>query len=686
MFFWMLPLALLPVLFHLFMRVRKQTRPVPSLLFFLQADPRLSARKKIREWLTLLLRVLAIAFLLLALSRPVWRAVGGGGSAAQLLVIDNSGSMSGTVPDGKVKLAMALDAVAAMVADMREADSMALLLLVDDPAAAVPEGFVADRETLRAALGRIRETQASGSPARVLEQAFLLAAGSSLPRREIHLFTDLQEDEWGGGPPGPRTLPANTRLLVHRIGSQPFAAANVAIGGIELPNKRLVAGRRYLANVTLNNASKSAAHLRLDANDQTGATSSQQVDVAAHSTRVVSVPFDTRNAGTGWLGVDIEHDAFQQDNHAFAVFACQDKKKVVFLGGRGDFGNLPLAVSPSGDGLLSGLVPVFTRTAAALAGELKSDCAMVVVRWSAWPAGSEAGALRNYVEKGGNLLVVPDQAPAAVTGDGIPAWVGSRPQGRIVSVAGLPLVAAGGKSAVWDDLREESGEIAFRQLKVFQAETLDVAPGGRPLLTLENGSPLLVESAVGAGKVYASGMRFDVTSSNLPVKGGFVALVHSLALSAMGQAGGGSSLLAGARAPGVDGREQEVRMHTLAGAVLEWQGRGEELPAFARSGVYRVDAGKKSFVVAVRSADAEGRESYLSAAPVPVLAGLAHRVDEYRDRESFISRVRRMRVGIDLYLPLLLLALAAVLFEGWVINAGARRVPSGTGAKTNGSS
>jgi len=64
---WLLPLGLLPVVFHLFFRVRRQPRPFSSLLFFLAADPRLSARRPIREWLLLVLRCLLLLSLLLVI-------------------------------------------------------------------------------------------------------------------------------------------------------------------------------------------------------------------------------------------------------------------------------------------------------------------------------------------------------------------------------------------------------------------------------------------------------------------------------------------------------------------------------------------------------------------------------------------------------------------------------------------
>jgi hypothetical protein len=104
LFISLLPLAALPVLFHLFFRLKRRPRPFPTLMFFHRLDPKLNARRRLREWLILLLRALLIIFLLLALARPVWLGHGGGGDVAAVLLIDNSGSMSGTGEGGRTKL------------------------------------------------------------------------------------------------------------------------------------------------------------------------------------------------------------------------------------------------------------------------------------------------------------------------------------------------------------------------------------------------------------------------------------------------------------------------------------------------------------------------------------------------------------------------------------------------------
>ena len=68
LFIWLLPAAGLPILFHLFFKLKKRPRVFPTLMFFEQIDPQLSARRQIRHWLVLLLRTLFLLFLLLALA------------------------------------------------------------------------------------------------------------------------------------------------------------------------------------------------------------------------------------------------------------------------------------------------------------------------------------------------------------------------------------------------------------------------------------------------------------------------------------------------------------------------------------------------------------------------------------------------------------------------------------------
>lgn len=69
-FLWALPLTLVPVVIHLLNRLRYERVRFPATRFLLESRRRYKIRVLLREWLTLLLRVLAVAGLVLLFAQP----------------------------------------------------------------------------------------------------------------------------------------------------------------------------------------------------------------------------------------------------------------------------------------------------------------------------------------------------------------------------------------------------------------------------------------------------------------------------------------------------------------------------------------------------------------------------------------------------------------------------------------
>ena len=160
---WLFPAVTLPILFHLFFRLRRQVREFPSLMFFLRIDPRLSAKRKIHEWLILFLRSLFILLLILALARPLLGLRGSGENVARLILIDNSGSMAGPTTAGNLKIdPRRTGRGKAHRLAARPGDSIAVQLMIPDPTATVPHGFDANAAILRDAIGKL--TPSDGAP------------------------------------------------------------------------------------------------------------------------------------------------------------------------------------------------------------------------------------------------------------------------------------------------------------------------------------------------------------------------------------------------------------------------------------------------------------------------------------------------------------------------------------------
>src|SRR5437899_6645249 len=92
-----LPLVALPIVIHLIDQRRHQTIRWAAMIFLLAANRMSRGYAKLRQWLILLFRTLAIATLVFAVSRPLaggWLGRAGGGKPdTTIILLDRSPSM-----------------------------------------------------------------------------------------------------------------------------------------------------------------------------------------------------------------------------------------------------------------------------------------------------------------------------------------------------------------------------------------------------------------------------------------------------------------------------------------------------------------------------------------------------------------------------------------------------------------
>src|SRR5437762_3865001 len=103
LFLFGLAAAAIPVLIHLFTRRKPREIRFPSLEFLAEVNQSEIRRLRIKQWLLLLLRTLAIAAIALAMARPAMRGSVGlksGAATTVVALIDQSGSMGAAAPGG----------------------------------------------------------------------------------------------------------------------------------------------------------------------------------------------------------------------------------------------------------------------------------------------------------------------------------------------------------------------------------------------------------------------------------------------------------------------------------------------------------------------------------------------------------------------------------------------------------
>ena len=658
---WLLPLGLLPVVFHLFFRVRRQPRAFSSLMFFLAVDPRLGMRRKIREWLLLALRCLLLLALLLALARPV-RPGRGAAGITLVAVIDNSASMQAAGRGGERRLTRAAAAAAALFED--EAVSFAgLVTTVRDPLAAMPASVTGDRASLLAALAAIRPTQAAGDPSRALAAAIAAVRGALRSAGEVHLLTDLQASEWRVGD-APLDLPPAVTLIVHDVGGDGDQAGCVGLAALRPPARPPLAGRAWSVGVTVRNLGGEPAEVVLHALEKAGGEHIREtVRLAAGAERDVPLTFRSRQTGGAQVRVWLEGQAAAPVAEGWLDVPPSDGVAVVLAGSPADYGLLAPALSPTGDGALTG-IRVSAAEAEALAARLESPPrpALVAVTPSLLAQSALAGPLHAFVKAGGRLLVAPGVG-RLISQPALPGWCGAAWGETYQNEAGGDWRILAADAAIWDELRGPDGEPLWRGILAYRGVRLRV-DRAQAVAGLATGEPLLARHAVDRGEVIVSGVAWDSAWSTLPHKAAFLALVQGLALSGR-TAGSVPPVIAGAALPGATATNQatEVEIQALAGGEGHWRLMSDDPRLPVRAGIYQIGTGALARRVSVMGDLREAAPARVTGGAVPRLGTTPHLVIREANAAARLKAVQSQRRGRSLFGPLLLVAVAALLLE-----------------------
>ena len=86
--------AVIPIVLHLLERRPEQRVRFAAVAFLKAAPVEHTSRRRLREWLLLMLRVAALVLLALAFARPFFRSVGASAAGTTVVALDTSYSLS----------------------------------------------------------------------------------------------------------------------------------------------------------------------------------------------------------------------------------------------------------------------------------------------------------------------------------------------------------------------------------------------------------------------------------------------------------------------------------------------------------------------------------------------------------------------------------------------------------------
>jgi len=714
-FLYLVPLAGLPIVFHLILKQKKRTFVFSTLMFFHRTDPKLNSHRKIRQWLLLLMRILLIAFMLLALSRPEFvTSMGLGGKISVVAIVDNSASMSGpsSYDSDKSKLECAREGARKLILALERSVEAAVVLSVDEPAVPAADSLTSDTGLLLDTLDKIRPTAATGNAVHALARAFELLRASPRLRLSgasttgggaVHVFSDLQWGEWGRDLEEVKAGGAPITVYFHKVESETRDEANVAIASVQFPEEKVLPKHPYKIGLVLQNNSDTVANIRVNSIDNQGQKNTENVIVEQGRAKTVEVETKPDEAGYHWIKAWIEGDGFSADNEAGIGIFCEETATVLFGGTPEEFGVLPVALSPSGQGQFTGMVVKFS-----LPGQLSRTAAeekpiLIVTTWAGMQsAQADSVWLREYVENGGNLLVVPSVRPGGRAFSGqLPDWLGASIKTREVYARGVGLeilVYKTEKTSFWNRILEAAGRSKLESVSAYIFHPLTLSAEFTPLLgvphqlsaggnggsaggddssasestgavrrTPSGGKVVIAHKKLGKGNIFVSGTAFTSRWNTLPSSGLLVVIAQRMAVAGSSSEQEGALLLvAGERPRGIRAQGGEVEVLSLVGDSMDWKGKEQEIPAFPRTGVYLVTAGDKKYCISVRASEKEGLEKFVEGLQMQPLGQIVHKILPYDEAVDFEQYHKGLARSVELFLSLLLLATLALSAEGWL--------------------
>ncbi|MBI1798433.1 MAG: BatA domain-containing protein [Candidatus Eisenbacteria bacterium] len=686
--------AALPILIHLFTRRRPREVEFPSLEFLSEVHQSEIRRLKLKQWLLLALRTLAVAAIAIAMARPALRGSAGGRSGAAttvLALVDVSGSMNAAAPGGGTLGSVARRAVDDLLSTLGPSDEM-LLVPYDRAPHPVTPGPSSDPSRLRAAVRALDPGAAATDHAAALAFAARSLAESHSLNRELFWISDFQSSGFADSgamralagpwdrariylvPLAPRTR-ANAALTSAMLApTETGTALAIEAAAFDVPAGDLAVSARAVTATGADIAARPGSASDTGASPVAPLASGSPAGGADLGRGFLALPSRGRASALIPLSrlpepggeVRIPDDALPLDDARWFTSGPAATLRVLL---REDGGPSPLRLALEAGSPASGLTVEAVSAAALAARAGQAD--VIVIADCERLSPPELQAVLDFWRAGGALLV-------ALGSRSDPAFWNAAL--RELGVGALGATESAPAGSAWRLKVSATGHPALAGFPSRVGEPLSAArfgviracdPGrGRVLLEYDGSHPALIEAPHAMVLVTV----LDPAATDFAVSGAFLPLLHQ-AVKVLGRGTASASLTPGDRyhAPAStgawrildsQGQEVPVRLETGGGVT-----RIESAP-LDRPGIYRVMRGAE--LRSVFAVNPDPRESNLAPESEAALlaafpAGRARAVQPGAD---LARRVREARYGRELWREFVLLALLLLAAEMVIARLG----------------
>lgn len=515
--------AAIPIAIHLIRKEKPPKMLFGTLRFLKNTSKKLILFQQIQQWLLLLLRAAVISLLVFAFARPLFD-----GAIASL--VDAEPESSVILLDVSMSMrygernALARTAARDLLAGMSAGDEVGIVAF-GGSAVSVRE-LSTDLDGARAFLDALPEPGFEVTrfmPA--LRLANDLLESSRHESRTIHLISDYQASGLGGDDSG-WVMSAGVHLNPVDVGEGP--SRNLLLTDVRSPDQLIENQSEYeiLARVrSTGSVHVDQAEVRLLLDDVE--TARVPVNLTDLSEEVVRLPavFDT--AGTHRGEIRVGTDDFDVDNSYFFTVDVMAKIRVLLVNGEPSVNWyedeahwLALAIGGNAESPF-----VLTRSTPREldAAQLAQHDVVVLLNAGSDLSSTQANALSDFVRDGGSLLLAPGDRVNPGPFNQLFGAISPATLDQAVRLNGGDYLLIADMDRRHPVLLPLGSDWGVRFEGYWAASA---APEADVLMQFDNGSPALLERAVGQGRVMLFASSLDTEWNNLPLQGLYLPFAH----------------------------------------------------------------------------------------------------------------------------------------------------------------
>ena len=684
----------IPVALHLLNKRKLRTIEFSTLAFLKELQKTKIRQIKLRQLLLLMVRTLLIVLLVLVFSRPTMKGFLTGGlsestKTTAVIILDDSYSMTAANEQGKF-LAQAKEAASKVLTMLKEGDEAALIRLSD---AGSPDIQFVPQKNIAAVRSALREIQPSAirRPLRLaLGKAAAILAASRNFNKEVYIFSDFQAGITETGQNAVNIFPEHSHFFLIRTAGRTIH--NASVESLTLPNAILETGKPFLVRATIANEGSSRLTNHVVGIFQDGVrVAEKSVDIDAGRRTEVEFSLIPKQRGPLQGYVLLEDDDLEFDNIRYFAVTIPEQISLCLIGSPADTRYCSLAfstwISDSTANLKITQVS-FDR----LNSTILSGTNVLVIASFQGLTSERAAQIRTFISSGGGMIVFPDDRmdiPLFNTEIAKPlglSEIGGREETQTAANQSgyLEFGKIDKRHPIFLGMFEETAgkglsgspekQIESPQIKIYM-QLLPNA-GTQTIINASNGMPFLTENTAGEGRVLMFSVAPNTRWSDFPLKGLFVPLLCRCVSYAVQNYSPANSLLCG--------DELSLRMRTLPDALFRIDAAGKneiiakplrrgdhsvlQISQTQYPGIYTIRNG--SAIVQKIAVNVDPLESFLLPADDNKIQHLFDLFGVSRSRirtvtlpQDIQSAVTEMRLGSELWKPLLIAALIVLLIE-----------------------